>query len=779
MYNAVQDNSFDHIHGGLFSNNSLTVNYISPSVHVSLGRTRGYMPAANDKLFGRDQEIEDIVRILTTEPADSDSKRARFALLGAGGQGKSALAAKVMAQPAVKRCYSAKNSLWIPCDGATSAELLLDVLVTSFDIPKDTHNTIQDILAELQQSSEPILLLLDNFETPWNAAGARGAVSRILRDLAQFPHVALFITMRGHAAPCEEITWVERRIQPLDPDSSRQLYITVDKKAKEDEKLAELLEMLGHMPLAVKLMARHGKNTGYTARELSSRYSLAMLGPTNSSDPQNSVSISISMSLESSLVKDELNAITLLSIIATLPSGVSPESLSKWWAPELRNGEGALRALLEASLLEREASSYFVLPVIRSYVLHPSRISTPVRDSMVKAACHFLKVHDSFNPGQPFYTRDMIARSSEEINLQAILLGTSAPDTDSIQALYTLACHQYRSRPRTEVIEHAVKLATDATDHNVVGRVLDCYGWMLYDLNRFDEALERYNQAREAYLTASEPRLAALILLDIALTAPLVDSQTDEISFIDQAREELETIYSSPDASHNQRHFLHSFSSIRNRFRKGASVKRKDDSTLYDGDMAKCLWRLGSAHSRRGNYSEAIALITKARCLFTKASRARAQCAFSLSEAYHRLQRHDEAEQWGLMALKEGQALDKNQIDPVLWMLGVIHISKGQYDQAIEYLCQGLESAKARDSHLLVATLSIELGRAYMKKGQTEVARSCFTEASTRFRRLQGRLRQMIICKFYLETLEDPLRVPTEKEKRALRVTAHAEDIPP
>ncbi|KAJ7583758.1 hypothetical protein C8J56DRAFT_790276 [Mycena floridula] len=275
------------------------------------GRARGYIPAPNNKLFGRDEDVEGIVRILVRNPSSSHEKRARFALLGAGGQRKTALVLEVMAQLAIKECYSGKNNVWISCEEATSAELLLNAIYTSLDITQDSHNTIQDILTALGQSSNPIILFLDNFETPWNAAGQRGAVSRILRDIAQFSHVALFITMRATVAPCEEITWVEKRIQALDPEASLQLFTAIYDKAQGESKLGELLEMLGHMALAVKLMARHGKNTGLTVKQLISSYKVtgtAMLGRSKGSDPQNSVSVSICMLLESLLVKDEPNA---------------------------------------------------------------------------------------------------------------------------------------------------------------------------------------------------------------------------------------------------------------------------------------------------------------------------------------------------------------------------------------------------------------------------------------------------------------------------------------
>ncbi|KAJ7590502.1 hypothetical protein C8J56DRAFT_1133796 [Mycena floridula] len=334
IHNTVKDSTFGNISRHVLSNVNTTINYNYPPA-AKAHRTRGYMPAANYKLFGCDQEIEDIVRILTAKPSSSQSKFAQFsqvfttkpvsslkcahlALLGAGGQGKTATALKVMAHPAMKQFYSRKNSLWVPCDEATSPELFLDVLYNSLALTSKTHNTLEAILHELRQTSKPIILLLDNFETPWNVPGARGTVARILQDIAQFSHVSLFVTMQGTVAPCEEIEWVEMKIQTLDPAASHQLFISIHPESQEDSKLSELLEMLGHMALAVKLMARYGKNTGQKAAQLISGYQstgTSMLGSMQGSDRQNSVSVSICMSLESALVKNELNAAQLLQIM--------------------------------------------------------------------------------------------------------------------------------------------------------------------------------------------------------------------------------------------------------------------------------------------------------------------------------------------------------------------------------------------------------------------------------------------------------------------------------
>ncbi|KAJ7590488.1 hypothetical protein C8J56DRAFT_1162658 [Mycena floridula] len=725
MHNTVENSSFGSIGGNVLSNNTFIHNY--PAAKGPTRRARGYMPAANNKLFGRDNDIQRIVRILTMEPA-SNSKRVRFALLGAGGQGKTELALKVMAHPAIKQCYSKKNGIWVPCEKASSPELLLDVLCTSLAIIKDTHNTIQDILDELEETSEPIILLLDNFETPWNAPGARGEVEQILQDIAQFSHVALFITMRATVPPCEDIDWEEMRIEPLDPDSAYQLFVTIDKRAKEEVKLRKLLEMLGYMAFAVKLMARHAKNTGFTVGQLISNYedtstAMTMLGSAQGSDRQNSVSVSICMSLESSLVKNELNAALLLQIIAMLPSGTSPETLQQWWAENLEN-----------------------LNVIRSYLLEPSHFSTNIHDSMVKAACNFLKQYNSGNPGEETFQDGKQARSIEEINLQAILLQTSEANPDVIEALETLAWHQYQVRPRTEVIQHAVKLLQNVTDPNrPVGHVYDCYAAILYTLGQYQESLKQRSLARDAYLPASEPTLAAGALIDIADVSALIDSSFNEIPCLEQTQQELKSL--------------------------------DEDGEEWKKAMARCLLLLGDAHSRWSNHSKALEHLTKARDFCSDLPFERAQCADKLANAHHRLQQLDEAEKWAVLAVSEWKQIG-GYFGRSLWALGKIYISKAEYDMAIRSLEEGLQHAKAYGNALDTANILLELGRAHMKKGKSNDAKKLLMEALMSYGNLEGVGSKKIVCQYYLNKLDDPSRVPTSEEETALDVTWHEEDIP-
>ncbi|KAJ7578627.1 hypothetical protein C8J56DRAFT_1111641 [Mycena floridula] len=457
------------------------------------------------------------------------------------------------------------------------------------------------------------------------------------------------------------------------------------------------------------------------------------------------------MSLESSVIKDVFNASRLLTIIAMLPAGTTPPRLQQWWALDLLNFDAALGALFEASLLECRTTTYFVLPVIRSYLLDPSRLSADLHESMVRVACSFFKQHNSFNPGENSFKDDIEACAIEETNLQAILLETSEPNPDVIEAIYTLAWYQYHTRPRTEVIQHALKLANKLNDQKLVGYVLHCYAAILLALNRFDESLKQFTLARKAFLNASQTLLAAHMLLDIADVSAMINSSFNEIPLIEQTQQDLELI--------------------------GTEHGEETQSAVQEM-MVLCLRRLGTAHSRRSNHADGIKHLTKARDLCDNLPSEAAECAYHLAVAHQRLQQFDEAEKWAVLSVEEQKQFG-GYLGFALGLLGMIYISKRRYDLAIEHLSEGLDCAEARGDQSDMADLLLELGRAHWKKGKSDDARAAFAQVLERYGDMEGAavVDGKIICQYYLEKLQHPRRVPTSEERRALTLTWHEEDI--
>ncbi|KAJ7595841.1 hypothetical protein C8J56DRAFT_1022350 [Mycena floridula] len=751
--------SIGNIGGDFLSHNINTFN-IWPAGPSSSPCARGYIPANITLFLGRDPEVEELILLLTQDPGDS--KRARICILGPGGMGNTELAKRVINHNKIQRCYTSRNLLFVACVQAISAALFLDILYAALDITRDTHNTLNDILDELH-SSGPLILLLDNFETPLYADGARAEVEQILRDIEQIPHVALFVTMRGSSAPCEGFPWTEKRIEPLDPEASLCLFTEICPKAHDDSEVAELLESLGHMPLAVTLMAKLGKETEWKSRELLDSFRTAgptMLGPNNGSDSRHSINVSIRLSLDSPLMQRTPDAFTLLIIISMLPSGTTPRHLQKYWAPSLSNLPAALQALFDTSLLECRSAAYFVLPVIRSYILEPSRIPKDITQLMVQGACRFLKKHNG-DVGHPFYKDHMQARSALETNLQTILLSTTDPDSDVIEALVTLASHQYWTRPRLEVVEHAVKLAGGILDHRLKGRVAACYADILNSLDRYRDALKQSKLARKSFIRASETEMAALVLLEIADVSASLNPDFDEIPLIRKAQIEL-SYHNKPIVLNliRQCRLLYPFFPSR---------------SVINEDVGQCLSRLGIAHSRWHNDSKAIKALTRARAIFSEGSFQAARCAEYLAAAYHHRGKYDDAEKWALVACKEWKRMGHSS-ESSYWILGRIYISKLEFSYAVKALTEGLENAKIRGDVGWTAGILLELGRTHMKMREIQSARNVLVEVISHFQVLEGKEEEIMCARFYLDKLDNPSRNPSRREKRALRRTRHEED---
>jgi len=97
--------------------------------------------------------------------------------------GKTSGSLAVVELPAINDQFPSGNCVWVPCVEATSATLLLEVLYIQLQVPEngDKKVTLEKIISELKVSKQPRLILLDNFETPWNApGGTQKQVSDIL-----------------------------------------------------------------------------------------------------------------------------------------------------------------------------------------------------------------------------------------------------------------------------------------------------------------------------------------------------------------------------------------------------------------------------------------------------------------------------------------------------------------------------------------------------------------------------------------------------------------------
>lgn len=326
------------------------------------------MPTSSPIFYGREGNVSEAVERLVA------SGSRRVSILGPGGIGKTSVALAVMEERRIIDAYG-ENRHWVPCAEASTPALLVELLARSLDVQGSGTDRFRDVMSMLRRSTQRRLILLDNFETPWDIEGEQTNVDSILSTLASVPHVAILITMRGTVSPSIQVSWTKTIHLPvLSLEASRQTYLQIHPEAVADPMLDTLLNELGHMPLAVTLMARVGVDNempiALLRRWKEEQTDVMHLGE----DCGTSVNVSIGLSLKSHLLRLNPDALPLLSVLSLLPGGAKIDSLSTL-APTLPSLAAARLALVRASLAYPTSDGQLLqlLPPIRSYILrhHP------------------------------------------------------------------------------------------------------------------------------------------------------------------------------------------------------------------------------------------------------------------------------------------------------------------------------------------------------------------------------------------------------------------------
>jgi tetratricopeptide (TPR) repeat protein len=494
------DNKVDDIHKYLFRCKQ------HATLHPSDTFIRQQMPPKPAVFHGRDDIVKDIAQLLLQE------ETSRVCILGPGGMGKTSTSLAVVESPLLRERFPPANCVWVPCIEATSATLLLEIIYIQLQVPVDNQVTLERIISELDSSKEPRLILLDNFETPWNAPGEW--VRDILHKLAELSHIAIFVTMRGANPPCHNvIEWQSMNMQPTDEEACLRIYHDNNPDSKDDPDVPRLLAVLGHMPFAVTLMANLGMDGRSTAKELLDAWLES--GPDMLSDgfkPEQSMNRSISLSVESNLVKRNPNAITLLAILSLLPAGTTKKNL-RWWAPALKTSmiPSAIATLSRAALLIEnkqqtpDSPVFFVVPVVQSFMQqhgqeqHP-RIPEEVRNQIQSAGCRYVLDH-ACRPHDLQFSVKSKALAAEDTNIQSVLFSSptlqhTVLSDRTMEALIAFGWHRCDIKPSVEIANHVVTAANASGVERYKASAVWCLG-KTYD--RIGDHRHSYDRLLEAY----------------------------------------------------------------------------------------------------------------------------------------------------------------------------------------------------------------------------------------------------------------------------------------
>lgn len=149
------------------------------------------------KIFhGRGEQLQHILDCLL------DPQASRISILGPGGIGKSTLALSILHHPKSADKYGPSRH-FVACDSGTSATEFTSLIAMHMGLQERGKPSLA-VIKYFSSSSRPVLLVLDNFETPWEPIEFRSEIEELLSRLTDIPHLDLIVRVKGILRPQAE-----------------------------------------------------------------------------------------------------------------------------------------------------------------------------------------------------------------------------------------------------------------------------------------------------------------------------------------------------------------------------------------------------------------------------------------------------------------------------------------------------------------------------------------------------------------------------------------------
>jgi len=323
------------------------------------------LPPPAKVLFGREKELG----LAVSSICDHVSTGACLIILGTGGVGKTSIALGVLHHERVADIYKIRR-LFVSCEGAADAAGVLNALATALHLSGEALQ--MQVLHSL--SEHPTLIVLDNFETPWEPPASRTGTEGLLGAISSLTGVAVLVTMRGAERP-SGTRWIVPHLPvllPFNRDAALQtVYFTAPTANNSNiQTLTKLLDALGDLPLAVHIIAammQHESLEELLSRWLVERTSMLTLG---GEDKLSSLDLSIRTSLHSPRMRALPAAADLLLVVSLFVDGiVETDDGLRFLQPGLPRIRQHISVLKQSSLVFTSSSGRLcVLPPVREFV---------------------------------------------------------------------------------------------------------------------------------------------------------------------------------------------------------------------------------------------------------------------------------------------------------------------------------------------------------------------------------------------------------------------------
>ena len=324
-------------------------------------------PAAPQIFFGRDAELAQIVRLITT---NLGSRPARIAILGPGGYGKTTLAHAVLTVDVIREHFG-KARYFVPCESVTSSGALLTELGKTLGVVTSGSDALWPRIVAALSSTECVICF-DNFESPWDQhVEMKHSIEVLLSRVTELHHVTVLITMRGAERPAQT-QWTQPFLKPLetlDQGAAKEIWQAI--AGNYDSFSEKLVEAVDYVPLAIDLLSHLSQvmPPALLWNEWLSKQIKAI--QTGQEHRLSNLEYSIQLSINSGRMKANLSAKNLLGVLSILPDGLHLKHLNKFddILVDL-NITSCLQTLLQCSLIKLNEERYQPHPIVQHYCLN-------------------------------------------------------------------------------------------------------------------------------------------------------------------------------------------------------------------------------------------------------------------------------------------------------------------------------------------------------------------------------------------------------------------------
>lgn len=655
--------------------------------------------------------------------------------------GKTSVAQHVLHHRDVVALFDSRR-YFIRCDAITTADTLARSIMQHLHISFLSKDNPIDALTRALVSAPQTLLVLDNFETPWDGEATRSEIKNVLAILGNSKTASLIITMRG-AHPPEAIAWTLRvPLSVLDPSAACRVFLTInpvkDIGNSDKEVLDSLLRDLEYIPLAITLLATVGQ--GFPLKTLHKMWSeerTSLLAVRNSK--LESLDVSIHFSLTTFYISETPKTVQLLGVLCLLPDG-----LSDWQkkltsiAPSLENASRLARLLVSAALVQLEGDRLRVLSPIRHYILR----NHPADDLYVEETKNYFwdlishHTEASFNLPPHFLDSQKIL-NPELGNINSIIhyAFRTRPSPESIDAALSMSTFYYFTAPSIHLLEEAKVILLQIKSPQRSARCSQILGNVLGMRAKYEEAYTELAEATRIYKEIGEHQDAADSLRGQGEILRMQSKYEQASTILSEARKLSIEIGHSLGAARCSRS-LGDILRMQSQYPEALVVltEAKEEFVAIEDPLgsAQCSLRLGNVLRMQSKYDEAWKTISNARREFKKIGNPPGvnQCLQSLGDTLRMQSKYEKA--WAFLTKARKESIESGErlcALQCLKSLGDILLLQYKYEDAVVTLTKAKGESVEIGSRLEEANCLRSLGMLYLIQKRNSDAMGSLTEA--------------------------------------------------